>query len=198
MNTNRFVFLDLETTGLNLTLCRPIQIGAAITDNQFNVIASIEVAISFAGESHYIGDDGDVASWNWELPAFEMHYKSGLFQQCLKSRTHTRRAADEVASWIKDNGAEQSPLCGANVGAFDRQFLRKYLPAINSVLHYRHLDVTTFGLLGGTLGLDVPKGERKHTALADVLDSVELAKWARAMLSFGTAVHCSDVTREPT
>lgn len=39
---------------------------------------------------------------------------------------------------------------------------------------------------GGTLGLDVPKGERKHTALADVLDSVELAKWARGMLAFGS------------
>ena len=187
MNTNRLVFLDLETTGLNLTYCKPIQIGAAITDNKFNLIATIEVPISFGCESHYIGDDGDVAAWNWELPAFEMHYKSGLFQQCLKSRTHMRRAAGEVAAWIKDNGGEQSPLCGANVGAFDRQFLRKYLSDINDVLHYRHLDVTAFGLLGGTLGLDVPKAARKHTALADVLDSIRLARWAQSTMRHPSA-----------
>lgn len=178
MNTNRLVVLDLETTGLNPEFCEPIQIGVIIVTNRFEALSEEEWTIGLKDRVQRVGSyrANVYNELHWEAQALAMHVSSGLHDQCSESYLTLSEADEEVASWIKSQGAEQSPLIGNNVGAFDRQFLRRWLPKINSSLHYRHVDVSAAYVMAQIAGVAMAKGERRHTALSDARDSLISAR----------------------
>jgi oligoribonuclease len=68
-----------------------------------------------------------------------------------------------------------SPLCGNTISQ-DRRFLVKYTPKLEAYLHYRNLDVSTLKELAKRWRPDVYNGfkkRQKHTALADVHESID-------------------------
>jgi oligoribonuclease len=68
-----------------------------------------------------------------------------------------------------------SPLCGNTISQ-DRRFLVKFMPKLEAYLHYRNLDVSTLKELSKRWKPEVFnsfKKQQKHTALADVHESIE-------------------------
>ena len=68
-----------------------------------------------------------------------------------------------------------SPLCGNTISQ-DRRFLVKYMPRLEAWLHYRNLDVSTLKELARRWKPEVYaafKKQQKHTALADVQESID-------------------------
>ena len=66
-------------------------------------------------------------------------------------------------------------MCGNSIGQ-DRRFLVKYMPRLEAFFHYRNVDVSTFKELARRWRPDVYSGfkkQQKHTALADVHESIE-------------------------
>jgi oligoribonuclease len=66
-------------------------------------------------------------------------------------------------------------MCGNTIGQ-DRRFLVKYMPKLEAWLHYRNLDVSTLKELAKRWRPDVYsafKKQQKHTALADVHESID-------------------------
>lgn len=59
----------------------------------------------------------------------------------------------------------------------DKMFLRKFMPSLDSFLHFRIIDVSTVNELSrrwvpGKLNFLQPKAKR-HTAMSDILESLE-------------------------
>ena len=66
-------------------------------------------------------------------------------------------------------------MCGNTIGQ-DRKFLSRYMPKLEAFFHYRNLDVSTLKELAKRWQPDVYKGfkkKQKHTALADVHESID-------------------------
>jgi oligoribonuclease len=68
-----------------------------------------------------------------------------------------------------------SPMCGNTISQ-DRRFLVKYMPKLEDWFHYRCLDVSTLKELAKRWRPEVYnsfKKQQKHTALADVHESID-------------------------
>jgi oligoribonuclease len=104
------------------------------------------------------------------------HGKSGLIDKVKASTLNEAEAEQQIIDFIKtyvSKGA--SPLCGNTIGQ-DRRFLVKYMPKLESWLHYRNLDVSTLKELARRWRPEVFAAFKKrlaHTALADVHESID-------------------------
>ena len=66
-------------------------------------------------------------------------------------------------------------MCGNTIGQ-DRRFLVKYMPKLEAYFHYRNLDVSTLKELARRWRPELHaafKKHQKHTALADVEESID-------------------------
>ncbi len=78
------------------------------------------------------------------------------------------------------------PMCGNTIGQ-DRRFLVRYMPRLERFFHYRNVDVSTLKELAKRWKPEAYtsfKKAQKHTALADVNESIdELAHYRKHLLS---------------
>jgi oligoribonuclease len=76
-------------------------------------------------------------------------------------------------------------MCGNSISQ-DRRFLVKYMPKLEAFFHYRNIDVSTLKELAKRWQPEVYnsfKKQQKHTALADVHESIdELAHYREHFL----------------
>jgi oligoribonuclease len=104
------------------------------------------------------------------------HGASGLIAK-VKASTTTEAQAEEIllafmAQYVPKRTA---PMCGNTISQ-DRRFLVRYMPKLEEFFHYRNLDVSTLKELAKRWRPDVYAGfkkAQKHTALADVHESIE-------------------------
>jgi len=86
-----------------------------------------------------------------------------------------------IAFMKKHVSARTSPMCGNSI-CQDRRFLARYLPKMEAYFHYRNLDVSTFKELAKRWKPQIMAGFKKannHTALSDILESIEELKYYR-------------------
>lgn len=70
-------------------------------------------------------------------------------------------------------------MCGNSIGQ-DRRFMANYMPTLEKYFHYRNLDVSTLKELARRWYPRVYDGYKKqtrHTALADVYESIDELKY---------------------
>jgi oligoribonuclease len=104
------------------------------------------------------------------------HGRSGLIDKVRASATSEQDAEEAILTFIKKYVSKNaSPLCGNTISQ-DRRFLVKFMPKLEAYLHYRNLDVSTLKELSKRWKPEVFnnfKKQQKHTALADVHESIE-------------------------
>jgi len=104
------------------------------------------------------------------------HGRSGLIDKVKASATTEQDAEEAILAFIKKYVSKNtSPLCGNTISQ-DRRFLVKFMPKLEAYLHYRNLDVSTLKELSKRWKPEVFnsfKKQQKHTALADVHESIE-------------------------
>ena len=111
----------------------------------------------------------------------------------LMNRVHI--IADEAAEQALIDFLSQyvpkgtAPMCGNSIGQ-DRRFLVRYMPRLERFFHYRNVDVSTLKELAKRWKPEAYssfKKAQKHTALADVHESIdEMAHYREHLLSVGT------------
>ena len=99
------------------------------------------------------------------------------FHQRARQRgvTHDRMQAELLAFIGKYVPRSGSPMCGNTISQ-DRRFLVKFMPKLEAFFHYRNLDVSTLKELSRRWKPEVYSGfkkQQKHTALADVHESID-------------------------
>jgi len=161
------VWLDCEMTGLDPEVERIIEIAVIVTCPQLQT--RIEGPVFAIYQSDAVLNQMD--AWNKGT-----HGKSGLVDRVKASAIKEADAEDQLISFLSAYVPKgTSPLCGNSIGQ-DRRFLVKYMPKLEAFFHYRNVDVSTFKELAKRWRPDVYssfKKQQKHTALADVHESID-------------------------
>jgi oligoribonuclease len=167
VSENNLVWIDLEMTGLSPETDRIIEIAVVVTDPHLKV--RVEGPVFAIHQSDETLNKMD--AWNKGT-----HGKSGLIDRVKASTVDEAQAQAAVIAFLKQYvPAGKSPMCGNSI-CQDRRFLAKDMPQLESFFHYRNLDVSTLkelarrwkpGLIEGF------KKAQKHTALADIHESIE-------------------------
>lgn len=169
--TDRFVFVDIETTGLEHTTELVLEIGVIITDLD---LQQIDVYDSQVWESPLYD-----RKWESTDPFVQtMHHGNGLLEQCRAEGQTMQDAEETIAEFLKGHGVDGEPMCGSSVH-FDRMFLAEQFPAIAECFSHRNIDVSTLKELCMRLNPELyaklegaaPKRER-HRVIEDIEDTI--------------------------
>ena len=164
---DNLVWIDCEMTGLDPEKERLLEIAVIVTGP--HLTPRIEGPVCVIHQSDELLNKMD--AWNQGT-----HGRSGLIDKVKSSTTTEQDAEEAILAFIKKYVSKNaSPLCGNTISQ-DRRFLVKSMPKLEAYLHYRNLDVSTLKELSKRWKPDVFnsfKKQQKHTALADVHESIE-------------------------
>jgi oligoribonuclease len=172
---DRLVWIDCEMTGLDLRADALIEVAALVTDFELNVLGDgVDIVVKPPEEALAQMDEY----------VRTMHTGSGLLAE-LDEGVSPEAAEREVLEYVGRHCPEGSrpPLAG-NTVATDRSFLARDMPALESFLHYRIVDVSSIKELArrwyprAYYGAPVKGGN--HRALADIRESIEELRYYRA------------------
>ncbi len=186
-SAHNLVWLDCEMTGLDPEVDRILEIAVIVTGPQLE--PRVEGPVLVIHQSDALLDGMD--SWNKGT-----HGKSGLIDKVRASTLTEAEAQAQILAFLSTHVKKgDSPMCGNSIGQ-DRRFLVKYMPELEAFFHYRNIDVSTLKELAKRWRPDVYKGFKKkqrHTALADVLESIdELRHYRSHFLNLDGATKSSD------
>lgn len=161
------VWLDCEMTGLDPDRERLLEIAVVVTGPQLE--PRIEGPVLVIHQSDELLAKMD--KWNQST-----HGKSGLIDKVKVSTLTEEQAQEQLLEFVTQYVPKaSSPMCGNSIGQ-DRRFLVKYMPKLEAFFHYRNIDVSTFKELAKRWSPQVYsafKKQQKHTALADVHESID-------------------------
>lgn len=162
----RWVWMDLEMTGLDDKACTIIQIATIVTDAQYNELDSLDVVV-WQPES---------ALETMGPFVRKMHTDNGLLERVRASETTLDEAEEQTMKMLTKHVPYKKGMLAGNSIWQDRRFLLRYMPLLESYLHYRQIDVSTLKVLCGawfgSQGLP-PQKKSAHTALEDIRASIE-------------------------
>ncbi|MET0815077.1 MAG: oligoribonuclease, partial [Pseudoxanthomonas sp.] len=154
-------------------LDRIIEVAVVVTDMHLNVLA--EGPVFAIHQSDETLDKMD--AWNKGT-----HGRSGLIERVKASTVTEADAEAALITFLKNFvPANKSPMCG-NTICQDRRFMARGMPKLEAFFHYRNLDVSTLKELCRRWKPEIVGGfkkHQKHTALADIIESVEELKYYR-------------------
>ena len=161
------VWLDCEMSGLDPEKERLLELAVVVTNADLSV--RIEGPVWIIHQMDAVLDGMD--AWNKGT-----HGKSGLVDKVRASTVSEAQAEAECLAFLaKYVPRDGSPMCGNTISQ-DRRFLVKYMPKLEAFFHYRCLDVSTLKELAKRWKPAVYssfKKQQKHTALADVHESID-------------------------
>nr|CAD7607749.1 unnamed protein product [Timema genevievae] len=164
-------------TGLDVLTCHILEVACLITDPQLNVLAQGPDLI--INQPDHILDNMD--TW-----CVEHHGQSGLTDACRKSKTSLQDAERSLMSFIKTYIPKGKCCIAGNSVYTDRLFLQRYMPLVDSHLHYRIVDVSTIKELCRRWNPQIydqsPKKVLKHRALDDIRESIEELRYYRSAM----------------
>jgi oligoribonuclease len=172
-NEFNLVWVDMEMTGLDPDTDRIIEVAVVVTDKDLNILA--EGPVFAIHQSDETLDRMD--AWNKGT-----HGRSGLIERVKASTVTEQDAETALIAFLKNFvPTGKSPMCG-NTICQDRRFMVRGMPKLETFFHYRNLDVSTLKELCKRWKPEIASGfkkHQKHTALADIIESVEELRYYR-------------------
>ena len=172
-NEFNLVWVDMEMTGLDPDNDRIIEVAVVVTDMHLNILA--EGPVFAIHQSDETLDKMD--AWNKGT-----HGRSGLIERVKASTVTEADAEAALIVFLKTFvPSGKSPMCG-NTICQDRRFMARTMPKLEAFFHYRNLDVSTLKELCRRWKPELVSGfkkHQKHTALADIIESVEELRYYR-------------------
>ncbi|MGN6702290.1 MAG: oligoribonuclease [Burkholderiaceae bacterium] len=172
-NEFNLVWIDMEMTGLDPDTDRIIEVAAVVTDAELNVLAEGPVFAIHQDDATLDKMD----SWNKGT-----HGRSGLIDRVKASKVTEADAEAALIDFLKQYvPAGKSPMCGNSI-CQDRRFMVRGMPKLEAFFHYRNLDVSTLKELCRRWKPELAAGfkkHQKHTALADIVESIEELRYYR-------------------
>ena len=169
------MWIDCEMTGLDLSSDRLIEIAVLVTDAELNILGDgVDVVIHT--ENAALDGMIDVVT--------RMHTRSGLIDEVRTSTIDVPTAEAMVLDYIRTHVRQPNtaPLAGNSI-ATDRGFIARDMPALDTFLHYRMIDVSSIKELCRRwyprIYFGQPEKGLAHRALADIHESIRELKYYR-------------------
>lgn len=167
------VWVDMEMSGLDPDKDKVLEIALIVTDKDLNLVEEGPVLVVHQPDTVLDGMD----SWNKGT-----HGKSGLIDKVKASTLSEAEVEARVLAFMEKHVPKRtSPMCGNSI-CQDRRFLARHMPQLEAYFHYRNMDVSTLKELAARWRPELKDGFKKansHTALADILESIEELKYYR-------------------
>ena len=184
MAATHYLWLDLETTGLDCYSDRIMEVAAILTGTDL-----VEL-----GRNHVVLPLDDTAWDRLRSNAFVfgMHAKTGLLAECAETKNvdgQALHAADHYLSLvicrlIPDGVEANIRLAGSGVSHFDLAFVRRFLPKTMQLLDWRPFDVGQMEEWFVHCGLPTyddtypgEKARKTHRAMDDIEYHLSEARW---------------------
>jgi oligoribonuclease len=152
-----------------------IEIAVLVTDGDLNVLGEgVDVVVH--------ADDAALSSMV-DIVA-EMHTRSGLVDEVRASTVDVAAAETTVLNYVCEHVKQPktAPLAGNSI-ATDRGFIARDMPALDSFLHYRMIDVSSIKELCRRwyprIYYGQPAKGLAHRALADIHESIRELQFYR-------------------
>lgn len=172
-DNNHLVWIDMEMSGLSPDTDRILEVALVVTDANLNTLAESPALV--VHQSDAVLDAMD--DWNKST-----HGRSGLIDKVRASQFNEAEVESRMIAFLEPLiGKGKSPMCGNSI-CQDRRFLARHMPVLEAYFHYRNLDVSTLKELVKRWKPAIAGGfakEGKHTALADIYESIEEMKYYR-------------------
>ncbi|KAI7159469.1 ribonuclease H-like protein [Hortaea werneckii] len=178
------VWIDCEMTGLDLSKDTIMSLACFITDAQLNLLDETGYECVLQHTQEQLDAMGEWCQ--------NHHGASGLTQACLNSTTTAETAATELLEYIQKfiPDRKQGLLAGNTVHA-DKAFLaQEPWRKVIRHLHHRILDVSAIKEAARRWAPEdalkkSPQKKGKHEAKADILESIEEARYYRRVFFLG-------------
>lgn len=168
------VWIDCEMTGLDVEKDELCEIAVIVTDQEL---------VAQDGGLQIVIKPSDAAMENMGEFVTNMHSESGLLEE-IPSGESAEAAEAKVMEYLQQWIAQPrtAPLAGNSIGT-DRMFLNRYMPKLDSFLHYRNIDVSSIKELTRRwyprVYFQLPKKNGGHRALADIKESIQELRYYR-------------------
>lgn len=146
------VWIDTETTGLSARHERLLEVAAIATNDDLVEVARYQAVTDQARGLDFTKVDPYV---------LEMHCKNGLWGESIARGKPLGDVTTTLANFILCHSVivpaqlatpehpatvERviAPPLGGSTVSFDREFLKEHCPAAAKLLHYHHIDITSF------------------------------------------------------
>jgi len=170
----RMVWIDLEMTGLDPQTDEIVEIAVIVTEAD---LTEIDEGLSIVIKPN----DAPLASMDDVVVG--MHTASGLIDEIPQGTTLSdaeSRVLEYVTSHIPE--PRKAPLAGSSVYV-DRMFLARYMPDLDTHMHYRLVDVSSIKELTKRwyprAYFNTPEKTGNHRALADIRESIAELRYYR-------------------
>lgn len=168
------VWVDCEMTGLDLAVDEICEIAVVVTDGELNELdGGLQLVVKPSANA--LANMGEFVT--------KMHTDSGLIEE-LEGGISASEAETKVLEYIKQwvLAERTAPLAGNSIGT-DRMFINRYMPKLDSYLHYRNIDVSSIKELSRRwyprVYFQMPKKTGNHRALADIKESIQELRYYR-------------------
>jgi len=136
LTPTKLLWIDLEMTGLDPARDVILEVAAEVTDFNFKTLASYEAIVKQPLEK--------MANMNeW---ATKQHAISGLTAKVADGKPEDT-VIRELVGFIKSNFGDEPAILAGNSIHNDRIFIKQWWPAVDELLHYRMLDVSSYKIV---------------------------------------------------
>ena len=168
-----YIFVDIETTGLDPKKDKILEVGIALVRGSFPNFESVSYRNWVLSHPPEVIDLMD-------KKVREMHSKSELIvdlaEKYITEAPNNGAIEQEIVDVIKEFSDSKLPMCGSSVH-FDREFLKAHMPKVEESFHYRNIDVSSlqelFKTINPKLAADGIKHKlNTHRAIPDLKDTI--------------------------
>lgn len=167
------LWIDIETTGLDIEKSKIIQIACVLTNFDLSIENIIpEITINCEESDLLLMDE-------W---CKNQHSKSGLLDKVKTSKININQAEETILTILNQNVSIKDKIyIAGNSVHFDKKFIDFYMPKLSKFLSYRIVDVSSFSIVYRNIFPKMhsnrPLKKLCHTAQQDIFESMEEYKY---------------------
>lgn len=167
-DSTKFVWIDMEMTGLDLKKDKVLEVACIITDPHLR---------DKIGGPHLVIHQPDDILNSMNEWCTNQHTKSGLIKASKESKITELDAERILLEFISQHVGFKNGIVAGNSVYVDKMFLAEHFPKINEYLHYRIVDVSSIKEICRSWYpqefCNAPKKILSHRALDDIMESIE-------------------------
>ncbi len=161
----KFLWVDLEMTGLVASKDVILEVAAEVTDAQLETLDSYEATIKYPREK--VAKLMQENTWWKDFPQNRDDFLNGLSQG-----KQLDIVEKELVAFVEHHFGDEPAVLAGNSIHSDRAFIKQWMPELELRLHYRMLDVSSWKVVMQAMYGEQFEKPEVHRAYEDIQASI--------------------------